>query len=120
MEFWEVLIKNKTVPKKSELYTIQLNGDIHEENAAEVSEVFEDAIQNERFYVAVDCSNLEYLYSVGIRVLLKYQKFFKLKGGAIYLYNLSSRVQKILNEINLLEFLNGYETRDDLYDVLEE
>ena len=108
------------MPKKSSLYRLRLEGDIHEDNASEVSNVFEDVIQEERFHIALDCSKLEYLYSVGIRVLLKYQKFFKLKGGALYLYNLSPRVQKILNEINLLEFLNGYETEQDLLDTLED
>ena len=104
---------------KTKLYTLKLPGDIHEENVEEINEMFEDALADEHYHIALDCTKLEYLYSVGIRVLLKYQKFSKLKGGAIYLFNIRDRVSNVLSEINLLDFLNGYATWEEMVEALE-
>ncbi len=108
------------MPKFDELADIKLQGDIHEENIEEVSLLFDKVILKNQYFVSIDCHDVEYLYSVGIRVLLKYQKLLKVKKGELYLYNLSPRVLKILHEINLLEYLNGCDSLEELKDFLEE
>lgn len=46
--------------------------------------------------IEIDCSELEYICSLGLRGLLKLNKESTVKGGSLLLSNVNGEIQKIL------------------------
>lgn len=83
-------IKNSTL-------TLRLSGDlIGEDNGAAIMGVVADAIQEKAMSCIVDISELRYINSSGIGVLITILTKFRNKGGEVYLMRPSENVQKLL------------------------
>ncbi len=93
---------------------LQLDGDINgalvEELETELSSLKEKKISR----VALDMKQVGYIYSRGIGVLVRAQKELTALDGAMYLFNLKPSVQKILMEINLMDYLNAFATKEEM------
>src|SRR6478609_7964591 len=77
--------------------TIRLSGDlIGEDNGAAVIEVVNNAIQEKALTCIIDISELRYINSTGIGVLITILTKFRNKGGEVYLMKPSENVQKLL------------------------
>jgi anti-sigma B factor antagonist len=82
---------------KGNRLTITLSGDlIGEDNGASVIEVVSNAIQQKVLSCIVYISNLRYINSSGIGVLITILTKFRNKGGEVYLMKPSESVQKLL------------------------
>jgi anti-sigma B factor antagonist len=76
---------------------IGLSGDlIGEDNGTAIIEVVNNAIQEKVLSCIVDISNLRYINSSGIGVLITILTKFRNKGGEVYLMKPSESVQKLL------------------------
>lgn len=77
--------------------TIRLSGDlIGEDNGAAVIEVVNNALQEKALTCIIDISELRYINSTGIGVLITILTKFRNKGGEVYLMKPSENVQKLL------------------------
>jgi anti-sigma B factor antagonist len=82
---------------KNETLIIRLDGDLIGENdGAGVLAIATDAIQNKVLKCVVDISNLRYINSSGIGVLITILTKFRNKGGEVFLLKPSDSVQKLL------------------------
>lgn len=87
---FEQEVKNKTL-------LLRLSGDlIGEDNGANILDKVNTAIQEEIRVCIVDISNLRYINSSGIGVLITILTKFRNKGGEVYLMKPSETVQKLL------------------------
>jgi anti-sigma B factor antagonist len=76
---------------------LNLSGDlIGEDNGAAVIEVVTNAIHEKALICIVDISELRYINSSGIGVLITILTKFRNKGGEVYLMRPSESVQKLL------------------------
>lgn len=76
---------------------IRLSGDlIGEDNGAAVIEIVNNAIQEKALTCIIDISELRYINSTGIGVLITILTKFRNKGGEVYLMKPSENVQKLL------------------------
>lgn len=76
---------------------LNLSGDlIGEDNGAAVIEVVTNAIHAKALTCIVDISELRYINSSGIGVLITMLTKFRNKGGEVYLMRPSESVQKLL------------------------
>lgn len=76
---------------------ISLSGDlIGEDNGTAIIEVVNNSIQEKVLSCIVDISNLRYINSSGIGVLITILTKFRNKGGEVYLMKPSESVQKLL------------------------
>jgi anti-sigma B factor antagonist len=76
---------------------LNLSGDlIGEDNGAAVIEVVTNAIQAMALMCIVDISELRYINSSGIGVLITILTKFRNKGGEVYLMRPSESVRKLL------------------------
>lgn len=76
---------------------LNLSGDlIGEDNGAAVIEIVTNAIQAKALTCIVDISELRYINSSGIGVLITILTKFRNKGGEVYLMRPSESVQKLL------------------------
>lgn len=55
--------------------------------------------------VIIDCSDLTYISSAGLRVILKIQKKMDLVDGELVLRNVSAEVMDVLSIVGFAEFL---------------
>ena len=82
---------------KSKTLIIRLSGDlIGENNGVGVLEIVANAIQQQIRNCIVDISDLRYINSSGIGVLITILTKFRNKGGEVYLLNPSESVKKLL------------------------
>ena len=82
---------------KNENLVIRLDGDLIGENdGADVLAIATDAIQKKIAKCIIDISNLRYINSAGIGVLITILTKFRNKGGEVYLLKPSESVQKLL------------------------
>jgi anti-sigma B factor antagonist len=82
---------------KENALVLRLTGDlIGENNGPGILEAATNAIQQEIKKCIVDISNLRYINSSGIGVLITILTKFRNKGGEVYLLKPSDSVQKLL------------------------
>jgi anti-sigma B factor antagonist len=87
---FEKEIKNNTL-------ILRLSGDlIGEDNGVGLLEIVSNAIQQQVFTCIIDISQLRYINSSGIGVLITILTKFRNKGGEVYLMKPSENVQKLL------------------------
>jgi anti-anti-sigma factor len=82
-------------------------GDIQNEVVEELDVILNKLVQKNIKRIALDMTDVGYIYSKGVGVLIKNHKLLKAKGGALYLFNLKASMRKILREVNLIEPENG-------------
>jgi anti-sigma B factor antagonist len=82
---------------KNNALVVRLNGDLIGENdGTGILNVAVEAIQQKVLTCIVDISNLRYINSSGIGVLITMLTKFRNKGGEVYLLKPSESVQKLL------------------------
>jgi anti-sigma B factor antagonist len=82
---------------KNNKLILRLSGDlIGEESGTAVLKVVNDAVQGKVLTCIVDISNLRYINSTGIGVLITILTKFRNKGGEVFLMKPSENVQKLL------------------------
>jgi anti-sigma B factor antagonist len=82
---------------KDEIVTIRLQGDLIGENdGAGVLAIATEAIQQKTIKCIIDISELRYINSSGIGVLITILTKFRNKGGEVLLLKPSDSVQKLL------------------------
>jgi len=82
---------------KNRQMILRLSGDLIGENdGAGVLAVVSDALQNQISNCIIDISNLRYINSSGIGVLITILTKFRNKGGEVFLLNPSESVKKLL------------------------
>jgi anti-sigma B factor antagonist len=82
---------------KDNVLVLKLSGDlIGEDNGANVLDKVNNAIKDGVRVCVIDISNLRYINSSGIGVLITILTKFRNKGGEVYLMKPSETVQKLL------------------------
>jgi anti-sigma B factor antagonist len=82
---------------KNSILTLSLSGDlIGENNSAAVIAVVAEALEKKVKTCIVDISDLRYINSSGIGLLITILTKFRNKGGEVYLMKPSESVQKLL------------------------
>jgi anti-anti-sigma factor len=90
---------------KRNIIHLTISGRIDGVTAPEVQKKLEEAIKSKKnFTLILDLQNLEYISSVGIRVLFLSAKKVKEQGGSVKMMNISHGVKGILD---LAGFLPG-------------
>ena len=107
-------MKFKHEIKEGNILVIHLSGDlIGEDNGASILELASDNINNKVRYCIVDISQVRYINSSGIGVLITILTKFRNKGGEVYLINPSENVKKLLIITKLNAIFNVAESEED-------
>lgn len=82
---------------KSNTLILRISGDlIGEDTGTRLVEVVNDAVSHQVLTCVIDISQLRYINSSGIGVLITLLTKFRNKGGEVYLMNPSESVKKLL------------------------
>ena len=87
---------------------VSLSGELDTAAAVEVEEKLKVLYENEGKDVIIDCTELEYIASSGLRILLGIMKRAKATGSNVTLKNVNDDIKnvfKLTGFINLFEFV---------------
>lgn len=102
---------------KNNKLILRLSGDlIGEENGAAILEVVTNHIQQKIQVCVIDISNLRYINSSGIGILITILTKFRNKGGEVYLMKPSETVQKLLVITKLNAIFQIVQSEGDIVD----
>ena len=88
-------------------YIATLEGEMDTAAAMEVEEAMKPLYQNKGKDVIIDCTNLEYIASSGLRILLGILKAAKASGSKVTLRGVNKEIKNVFTLtgfINLFEF----------------
>jgi anti-sigma B factor antagonist len=107
MTFTEELRNNRVI------YRIQ--GDlISEKESAELVQAADAALQQQKNQCVIDISDLRYINSSGIGVLITLLTKFRNRGGDVFLINPSESVQKLLIITKLNSIFNVIRSENEI------
>ena len=81
--------------KNNSVYIIQVLGRIDASTAPELEKKFHDLLESGEQNFLIDLSNMDYISSVGLRVLLVLAKRTKTSSGKVVLCNLQEQVYEV-------------------------
>ena len=100
--------------KRSDL--VKATGRIDSQTAPQLAEVFDALTEEDRFRIVFDMSEVEFLSSAGLRVLINAQKTCKRwNRGELVLANVSQRIQETLD---LAGFVPLFRFSDDVLEAV--
>jgi len=104
---------------KDNVLTLKLKGDlIGEDSGVDIIELVNDTIQNNITLCIIDISELRYINSSGIGVLITILTKFRNKGGEVCLLKPSESVQKLLIITKLNAIFSIVENEEEALEIL--
>lgn len=98
---------------------LNFSGDlIGENNGPELIEIVNDALSSDAKYCLINISDVRYINSSGIGVLITILTKFRNKGGELYLVNPSEHVKKLLIITKLQAIFNIVKTEKEAEDTI--
>ncbi len=105
---------------KGNILKLNFSGDlIGENNGPEVVELANEAIAKGVMYCLLDISDVRYINSSGIGVLITLLTKFRNKNGDLYIINPSEHVNKLLIMTKLQAIFNIAETEDQALEKIQ-
>lgn len=92
---------------------LTLKGRADATNAAKLEAVCDQLIENKEINLLIDCTNLDYISSAALRVLLKMGKQIKKVSGTLAVAHLNAHVQQIFEISGFLSLFPAYATMLD-------
>ena len=105
MEISKEQVMNSTI--------VSLKGRLDATTATALEQTFDEFIKNGQTKVLVECIELEYISSAGLRVLLAGAKLFKKASGEIALAGLSPNVKQVFEISGFTSIFPIYATREE-------
>ena len=99
--------------KENNVLIITLDTRLDTNRSPEFEEFILEKIENGDKHIVVDMSEVEYMSSAGIRVLLKAVKKVNYLGGGLVLCNTNDQVQQVLDISGLMSLLVSWFTLDE-------
>ena len=96
-----------TIQKFEDKYLATLKGELDTAAALEVEETLKPLYKSEGRDIIIDCTELEYIASSGLRILISILKGAKANGSKVTIKNLNDDIKnvfKLTGFINLFEF----------------
>ena len=97
-----------TIQELEDKYVATLKGELNTAAAVEVEEILKPLYKSDGRDVIIDCTELEYIASSGLRILISILKRAKTNGSKVILKNLNNDIKnvfKLTGFINLFEFV---------------
>jgi anti-anti-sigma factor len=96
-----------TIEQLEDKFLVTLDGELDTAAAAEVEQTLQPLYNANGKNVVIDCTDLEYIASSGLRILISVLKGAKAGGSKVVIKNLSDDIMdvfKLTGFVNLFEF----------------
>ena len=95
-----------SIEKQEDKYLVTLEGELDTAAAAEVEKTLQPLYTSNGLDVIIDCENLEYIASSGLRILISILKGAKAGGSKVVLKNMNEDIKSVFK---LTGFINIFE-----------
>jgi len=96
----------------------RLDGTTYADSETEIA----SALIPETKTLVFDMTNLDYISSMGLRVILKARKFIEGNGGDVHTINMQPQIEKVFKIANLLQGMTLFASikeADDYFDAMQ-
>lgn len=96
-----------TIQENGNQYVATLKGELDTAAAVEAEQVLKPLYQNDGRDIVIDCTELKYIASSGLRILISILKGAKAKGSKVIIRNMNDDIKNVFRLtgfINLFEF----------------
>lgn len=96
-----------TIQELKDKYLVTLEGELDTAAAVEVENTLQPLYVSNGRDIVIDCTNLEYIASSGLRILISILKGAKASGSKVIMRNMNDDIKtvfKLTGFINLFEF----------------
>ena len=97
---------NTTITETDGKYTVILEGELDTAYALEFDEAMKPLRELADKEVVIDCTNLEYIASSGLRILLGLLKSVKAKGNKVVMRNLNDEVFEVFRITGFIDLFD--------------
>jgi anti-sigma B factor antagonist len=97
----------------SEIWLVGARGRLDQRSVSHFEDILEQLLAEGWIYLVVDLSEVSYVNSGGLRVLVSTWRRLRKQGGQIHLAGLSRRVQEIFEMVQFHEIFRTFATADD-------
>lgn len=97
-----------------EIVTIRPDSDIRVKTIIPLRKVFEQLYEKGHTKIAIDLSEVHFIDSSGLGILLNFAKKQKQKGGFLCLYNYKDDVKELLDIVDLGDFIPVFKTYESM------
>lgn len=101
-----------TQEKIGNINVIKLEGRLDASTSPKLEEALSEYTSQDKVKVLVDCQNLEYISSAGLRVLLATAKGFQTHNGKIFLASLNTNVKQVFEISGFTSIFPIYESTE--------
>lgn len=101
------------IEKIGDVLLVKPAGQIHSANAAEIEAQLNAQVQSGEHKMLIDMTDLAFISSAGLRVLLVMAKRLKQEGGKLVLCALNPQVLEVMEISGFLSILTTVGTRDE-------
>jgi anti-anti-sigma factor len=108
--------------KRPGFWFVSLNGRIDQTTAEECDEKISSILLPETRAIVFDMTGLNYISSMGLRIVLKTRRFMSGQGGAVYMMNVQPQIEKVFEIANLLQGMRLFadtKEADEYFDAIQ-
>ena len=102
-----------TKQKQSNFTVVSLSGRLDTTNYSALDKELETIINSGEKNILIDCTEMSYVSSSGLRVFLVYLKKLKAEGGKLILSNMQATIKEVFT-------IAGFTSLFEIYDTVEE
>jgi anti-anti-sigma factor len=103
---------------EQDVFRFSLDGRLDNSTASKLEAALQPAIATNPKSIILHLGGLDFISSIGIRVLLETQKTLSAKGGSVLLVDLQPQIQKVLEIIKSLPGVSVFRNTQELDDYL--
>jgi len=101
-----------TQEKKGNVNILKVKGRLDASTSGKLEEALQEFTSKDKMRVLVDCQDLDYISSAGLRVLLAAAKEFQKRSGKIFLSALNANVKQVFEISGFTSIFPIYETSE--------
>lgn len=103
-------------------YVVALNGRLDSITYADCEAKITSILLPATKSIVIDMSSLDYISSMGLRILLKTRQTIENQGGKVYIVNMQPQIKKVLSIANLLggmKLFADMKEADNYFDAMQ-
>lgn len=97
---------NTTITEQDGKYVVSLEGELDTAHAIEVEQAMQPLHEINGKDIIIDCSQLEYIASSGLRILLGLLKSAKANGNKVVLKSLNDEIKDVFKMTGFIDLFN--------------
>jgi anti-sigma B factor antagonist len=110
---------NVTINNLEEITVVEVSGDIDSKTAPEFERNAKLATEQSQ-KIAIDLTNVEFMSSAGLRVLLMVYRNIKGQNGKVVLVGVSEDIQDVMSTTGFINFFTIVEKQDEAFAFLKQ